>query len=168
MYIPSLKSEELQATVTAKTPNRGHSQQITVCIFPASGASICLAGLQLLTPMGVTKPFLTPCNKSISAVRDVMKCIGWLPVEFTLGDYFTTQPLYICHKIDRVYFSKTARIDVHIPHKLYPQPVNHQVAAAQSDEPTSKTTNPVKRTPPPTKLFKIPFGSKNENIPKLK
>ena len=98
----------------------------------------------------------------------VIKCNELLPVEFTVGDYHTTQPIYICHKIDRIYPQKAAYIDAHILHKSFPQPVNHPVAAIQSNEPTSKTTNPVKRTPPSTKPSKIRFAPTNENIPKLK
>lgn len=60
-----------------------------------------------------------------------MKCIRWLPVEFTGGDYNTIQTHYIGHKIDRIYLSKTACIDVHILHKSFPQPLNHPVAAIQ-------------------------------------
>ena len=67
-----------------------------------------------------------------------MNCIGWLPVEFTVGNCCTMQPLYICHEIDRIYFSKAAHVNVHILHKSFPKPVNHPAAAVQSNEPTSK------------------------------
>ena len=119
--------------------------------------------------MGATKSSLMPCNKSTFSVGgNVIKCTELLPVEFTVGDYHTTQPIYICHKIDRIYPDKAAYIDVHILHKSFPQPVNHPVAAIQSNEPKSKTTNPVKRTPPSTKPSKIRFAPTNENMPKLK
>ena len=84
----------------------------------------------------------------------VIKCNELLPVEFTVGDYHTTQPIYICHKIDRIYPHKAAYIDAHILHKSFPQPVNHPVAAIQSNEPTSKTTNPVKEHHPQLSLLK--------------
>ena len=96
-----------------------------VKIFPDSGAGICLAGPQHLPQMGISKNSLIPCNKVVSAVGgSKLSCPGWIPVEFTVGKHSTTQPLYVCEKVDRIYFSREGSIDVKILPESFPSPMD--------------------------------------------
>ena len=116
--------EEIYATLVARISNQKNSKQANMLIFPDSGASICLAGPQHLIPLGIDMNDLIPCNKSVTAVGgSILKCRGWLPVKFDVDGHKTLQPLYICEKIDRIYFSKTACIDVSIIHDSFPHPI---------------------------------------------
>ena len=59
-------------------------------IFPDSGASICLAGLNFLQKIKNTD--LIPCYKNIKAVdSSILTCHGMLPVKFDIGSHTTIQ-----------------------------------------------------------------------------
>lgn len=84
-------------------------------IFPNSGASVCIAGIKHIKRLNCDVRNLRQNNTRITAVGGTkLKCHGWLPVEFKIKKYKTTQPLYICDDIDRIYFSKEEGIDTHI------------------------------------------------------
>ena len=156
----------LKATVTAQLTNFNCIKPVSMFIFPDSGASICLAGPQHLNHLGIDIKLLIPCNKRVTAVGgSVLSCRGWLPVEFNVNGQKTKQPLYICDKIDRLYFSKSACIDVSILPKSFPHPMKIDQALAVN---TSHTTEKVLRTTPPARPTTIPFEPTPENIPKLK
>ena len=93
-------------------------------IFPDSGASVCFGGLKHLLNMGLTTNNLIPSRKVIWAVGGfTLKCQGWLPMEFIVHGKITIQALYICQKIQRLYFSKAACIDVGIQPKDFQNPM---------------------------------------------
>jgi len=76
-------------------------------IFPDSGASICLAGTKHMDKLGIHVNNLLPCLKEVRAVGgSILLCKGWIPVIFSVEGIETKQPLFICNKIDRIYFSK--------------------------------------------------------------
>ena len=78
-------------------------------IFPDSGATICFRGLQHILNMGLTINNLIPSRNVVRAVGDfTLMCQGSLPVEFILHGKTTKQALYICQKIQHLYFSKAA------------------------------------------------------------
>ena len=94
-----------------------------VNIFPDSGASICLGGTKHLNQLGLTKQNLIPCNKTVTAVGNhKMNCLGWVPMEFCVNGNVTKQALYICERVERLYFSKAACKDVGILPKCFPNP----------------------------------------------
>ena len=69
-----------------------------------------------LPALGITQQLIS-CSKRISAVAgSILPCQGWIPVEFNIQGHITKQPLYICHKVDRIYFSKQACVDTKIIH----------------------------------------------------
>ena len=75
-------------------------------IFPNSGALICLARPTHLHKLNLNTNQLTISQKIVTAVGGhKLKCRGWVPVQFTIGPHTTHQPLYICDKVDQIYFS---------------------------------------------------------------
>ena len=86
-----------------------------MAIFSDSGATICLGGLKHLWNMGLSTNNLIPSRKVVCAAGGfTLICQGWLPVEFNVQSKTTKQALYICKNIQRLYFSKAARIDIGI------------------------------------------------------
>ena len=82
---------------------------MTLDIFPDSGANICLAGPKQLHRLGLQASHLRSCQKRVKAVGgSFLSCTGWLPVTFDIKGHCTTQPLYFCDKVDKLYFSKQA------------------------------------------------------------
>ena len=100
---------------------RNHSTKMT--IFPNSGDTICLGGLKHLRNMGLSTNNLIPSRKVVQAVGGfTLMCQGWLPMEFNIQNKTTKQALYICKKIQRLYFNKAACIDIGIQPKDFPNP----------------------------------------------
>ena len=162
-------------------------------IFPDSGASICLGGLKHLSQLGVDKSNLIKCNKVITAVGNhKMACLGWIPVQFWVNGNGTKQALYICDRVQRLYFSKRGCIDVGILPKSFPFPskeysiaepeIHNTVEAVGSSIANQPSTN-IQRSPIPTNTEntsstvlpdlptrpeKTPYPATVENVPKLK
>ena len=103
----------------------------TMRIFPDSGASICLGGMKHLQQLGLKPQHLIPCNKIVHAVGSFeFKCDGWLPVVFVVNGRSTKQALYVCERVERIYFSKAACMDVGILSKDFPVPMPEVSTAA--------------------------------------
>ena len=146
-------------------------------IFPDSGAAICLAGTKHLPKLNINMDQLIPCTKVVSAVGgSKLKCNGWLPIKFQIGTQVTTQPLYICDKVDRIYFSCQGCLETNIilPSFLYPMEkptTKHDIAtiATQQVPPTNPPPPPSLPTyPPPPSPPPLPYPLTPDNIPKLK
>ena len=103
--------------------NEWHRSPITLSIFPDSSASLCLAGLKLLQALGFTKENLIHCNKLVTAVEGSKICLGWLPITFKIHDNTTTQPVYICDKVGKIYFSRKGCLEINILPALFPFPI---------------------------------------------
>ena len=143
-------------------------------IFPDSGASICLAGPQHLKKLGLATNHLIPCRKQVTAVGGYkLICHGWLSVQFQIGNTTTNQPLYICDKVDRLYFSRCGCTDVNILPATFPYPMVNDTASAltaitsninhqqkESDHIPRSTSTPLRPTC-------LPFPATEANIPKL-
>ena len=123
---------EIEALMTPFSPtpdprqNKGtpKNQSIKAMIFPDSGATICLGGPKHLKKMGLSLNNLIPSRKIVRAAGGfTLTCQGWLPVEFTIQGRKTKQTLYICNKIQCLYFSKAACIDVGILPVNFPNPI---------------------------------------------
>ena len=127
--------QEIDATLIPFSPTpdpRPQNQQprdtapTILKVFPDSGASICLAGPQHLTAMGLNSTHLIPCNKTVRAVGGfTMTCHGWLPIIFAISGRVTKQALYICEKVDKIYFSRRGCIDIGIIPESFPTPMPH-------------------------------------------
>ena len=157
--------EQIDATLTPKFENKGN-RSVSTSIFPDSGASICLGGPDHLEILNVPQKDLIPCKKGISAVGGSrLHCLGWLPVEFTVQGHKTTQPLFICENVDRIYFSKEACLAVTILPPSFPNPMYSRQDTSQVSGITKES---LPRTNPPEKPNKIPYAPTPENIPKLK
>ena len=158
----------LQEIPAKVSPDIANIQPVTLDIFPDSGANICLAGPKQFHRLGLQASHLRSCHKRVKAVGgSFLSCTGWLPVTFDIKGHCTTQPLYFCDKVDKLYFSKQACIDVNILPSSYPMPMS------VTQDPCSHvivppTTKNVKRTPPPSKPQNLPYEPISENIPKLK
>ena len=112
-------TEEIKAEISPQVPN---SHTVTLDIFPDSGANICLAGLRHLQQMGLHPSQLRQCHKRVKAVGgSILICKGWIPATFKIEGYTTTQPLYICEKVDRLYFSRQGCLAVNILSHNYPR-----------------------------------------------
>ena len=162
-----------------------HKWSVTLLIFPDSGASLCHAGLKLLQALGVTKENLIPCNKIVTTVGgSKISYLGWLPITFKIHDHTTTQPVYICDKVDKMYFSRKGCLETNIFPALLPFPMpskeqesvqsvtvdtsvpNHQDMSQIVSQNGSKSTHALQ--PPPEKPAPLPYPATNENVPKLK
>ncbi len=99
--------EEIPASLT---PDVKGATTVSLHVLPDSGANICLAGPKQLTQLGLTPQQLRPCA-------------GWIPVKFELAGHATTQPLFVCNKVDRLYFSKQGCIELSILPSTFPRPM---------------------------------------------
>ena len=98
--------EQVQCTIRPGHAKSTCQKSITTKVFPDSGASICLAGPQHLLLLMVTIAQLIPTKKKITVVGgSTLPCLGWIPATFTVDNVSTIQPLYICDKVDRIFFS---------------------------------------------------------------
>ena len=80
--------------------------------------------------MGLTENNLIPSDKTVRIVGGfTMTCRGWLPM-FDVQGRQTKQALYICDKVDWVYFSRSACLDVGILPASFP----HPMSASELDE----------------------------------
>ena len=154
---------EIPASITPMLPKAtGPAKTTTMMIFPDSGAGICLAGPQHVSKLGVTLESLIPCKKKVTAVGgSVLSCIGWLPAQFRIGSNTTRQPLYICQKIDRIYFSRRGCTEVNILPASFPYPMN----SAESGQPS---IGEIATETLPARPAKIPYPPTDDNVGKLK
>ena len=135
------------------------NQSIKAMIFPDSGATICLGG-----PKHLGKKW-----KIVQAAGGfTLTCQGWLPVKFKIQGRKTKQALYICNKIQRLYFSKAACIDVGILPVNFPNPImippTHTNIACIDDITKPDTS----RDQLPECPHKIPFPPTENNVDRLK
>ena len=151
---------EIPANITPMLPNATSPAKATnMMIFPDSGAGICLAGPQHVLKLGIPLESLIPCTKKVTAVGgSVLTCIGWLPAQFQIGSNTTRQPLYICQKINRIYFSRRGCTEVNILPTSFPYPMNY----------TKPSVSEISTEIPPARPVKIPFPPTEANVGKLK
>ena len=155
-------SDALMEISAKVSPVSFQTPSVIVKIFPDSGANICLAGPKHLQQMGIKYSQLQQCNKKVKTVGGLeLICRGWLPIKFEIEGHTTTQPVYFCEKVDRLYFSKQGCIAVNILSSDYPYPMHSLKAHAKSIEEITF------RQPPPQRPISIPFPALPENIGKL-
>ena len=144
----------------------------TMMVFPDSGASICLAGPQHIQAMGIDARSLIPCSKQVRAVGgSVLTCQGWLPTRFSIGSNTTQQPLYICDKVDRIYFGRSGCIDAKILPECFPFPMQieqNQAAAIEHGPAATAAPSSVEAADAPERPTKMPFPATEDNVAKLK
>ena len=187
--------EEISATLTAFSPSQDsrHSGNIPIHsgkrsrIFPDSGASICIAGPHHLDQLGLSVKHLIPSRKIVRAVGGFkLACKGWIPIQFTVGNRSTKQALYICDKVDRIYFSREGCIDIGILPATFPYPMEESVhhlsmvlnspcvphdegLVPQKVEAVISTDSEIiPRQSPPSRPQSLPYPPTKENIPLLK
>ena len=159
----------------AQSPS--HSKFTPLSIFPVYGVSICLAGPKHLDQLGINYNNLFPCSKQVTAVGgSILQCSRWLPITFRLNRYQTNQPLFICDKIDQLYFSKQGCVGLNILPSTFPYSVNtttQQTPAAYAIKDHSNnivnhpTDFPVARPNIPTQPTSLPYFPTTNTIPKL-
>ena len=92
--------------------------------YPDSGATIYLGWRKHLQHMGLSERNLVPSRKKVLFVGGFSSVYqGWLLVTFKVGKRTTKQALYICRKVQVIYFSKAAYIDVGILLPRFPKPM---------------------------------------------
>ena len=179
-------TEQIECTIRPGHAKSESQTPITTTVFPDSGATICLAGPQHLAPLGVSLSELIPTNKKITVVGgSTLPCLGWIPAVFTVDNASTEQPLYICYKVDRIFFSKEACISTFILPRLFPQPtpalkylepINNETKSKLDPGATAfnlkLASHPLsekgyRRTAPP-RPNKIPFAAVESSIPQLR
>ena len=147
----SVSTMEISASITPLLKNKKVSPSTTL-IFPDSGASICLAGTQHISRLGITTDDLTHCNKKVMAVGgNILTCKGWILVNFQVGNKQTQQKLFVCDNVDRIYFSRDACTEVGILPTTFPYPMDQEQISAINNETSS-----------------LPYPPREENIEKLK
>ena len=168
--------QEIKAKLTPINPPNTFATA-NLAIFPDSGANICLAGISHLSKLNIEPSQLQPCHKRVAAVGgSILVCKGWILVCFEIDGHASTQPLYFCDRVDRIYFSKEGCLETNIlppsfPYPMPKKPANisaikvHEEAAAEQMQDTVPTQT--KRTPPPARPMQLPFPATEENIPHL-
>ena len=136
-------------------------------IYPDSGAIICLGGLKHLWHMGLSERNLVSSRKKVCTIEGfVLVCQGWLPVTFRIGDRSMKQALYICSKVQVIYFRKETCIDVGILPPCFPKSMTAPPSVTcdaihhKINPPANKTKFNNPKTPP--------YPPTSENIQKLK
>jgi len=153
---------EIPAQLTPLQSLTTNQSNKTLPIFPDSGASICLAGPQHLSSLNISLTDLNHCNKRVRAVGgSILTCIGWTPMRFTIGHHNTDQPLYICEKIDRIYFSRKGCIAVKILPPSFPYLMDYSENEKTADITTLTADLEKCRSPPPQKPTTLPFAPTN-------
>ena len=190
-------TEQVKCVIQPGRANSTTQKSITTKVFPDSGASICLAGPQFLLLFMITLAELIPTKKKITVVGgSLLPCLGWIPVTFTIDNVSTTQPLYICDKVDRIFFSKKACVATYILPAMFPKPTpalkylessettnlnpraapfNHELLAVHPTSstdhkpkvPTLTPANGYRRSPPP-RPKNIPFAPVESSVPQLR
>ena len=153
---------EIPAQMTPMLPRATKPAKTTsMMIFPDSGAGICLAGPQHISRLGIPLECLIRCNKKVTAVGgSVLSCMGWLPVEFRIGNNTTRQPLYVCQKIDRIYLSRQGCTEANILPTSFPYPMD-----------TGKSESSIGAVGVegvPKRPLKIPYPPTDGNVARLK
>ena len=153
---------EIDAILTPVNRSSTKHQPILMNIFPNNGASICLAGPQHMDKLKINKHSLTHCSKPVRAVGgSTLRCSGWIPMTFQINEHTTTQPLYICDKVDRIYVSRKGCTELNILPDTFPFPMTTNVSSITTDN-----TDAAEKFPYCPQ--EIPFQPTDENIPKLK
>ena len=189
-------SELVQCQVTIGHSNSNKKSCSSTKIFPDSGASICLGGANHFETLNVTKDQLIHCSKNVSVVGgSTIPCIGWVPAVFNIGGADTSQPLYICDYVDRIFLSKKVCIETFILPPTFPKPTpSLQQLAPVSDSSSKNSLPPLQRQPekgytaenapeastesskinkshrrrPPSRPTKIAFPPEESNVSKLR
>ena len=101
-------------------------------------------------------------------------CQGWLPMEFNVQSKTTKQALYICKKIQRLYFSKAACINIGILPKDFPNPAtmtSPQADMAMQYLPSASTRQELDTSSKykvkdqlPTRPKKLPFSQQSKTF----
>ena len=168
MFTSPENTEEIKAEVSPNLPN---SHKVTLDIIPDSGANICFAGLRHLRQMGLHSSQVHKCYKHVTVVGgSFLICKGWIPATFKIEGYTTTQPLYICEKVDQLYFSKQGCLAVNTLSHNYPRPMPKLVIQSLQTSNTSSAASPMVPTicpPPLSQPDKLSYPALPENIPKL-
>ena len=127
---------------------------ISIKIFPDSGASICLAGIDYLSQLHLLHSDLTPCQKKVTAIGDsTLLCKRWLPMHLTIINQTTIQPLYFCLQL--------------FPYPMLTAKKQNKKKKQQVSESTAPTIPPCTEATISPWLNKIPFTTTVENVPKL-
>ena len=90
-------------------------QKMTTKGMADTGASVCMADLQVIRRLGLVESHLTPCEMELtSADKSSISILGAIPVIITdlASGYFTRQILYICNKASSLLLSLQACIDL--------------------------------------------------------
>ena len=163
-----------------------------MCSFCAKEKSPTLSEVQqclefcvlLIVCLDISNDNLISCHKNITAVGGTkLHCEGWVPLKFTIGQHNTIQPVFICDKVSRIYFSRKGCQETNIlpPSFPYPMPNNTVTSATvEANHIDKQTTLPISRktcenttmspttTTLPTRPTQLPYPPKPENIEKLK
>ena len=159
---------EVPAELTPFTQQkRFNNTPIKTDIFPDSGATVCIAGPHYLKILGVPEHCLIPTEKSVVAVGgSKLNCHGWIPMKFCIGGHVTRQPLYICDKVDKLYFSRKGCTETKILPETFPYPMDwYSSVVASLREETDSAKECVDSNIIPPRPDKIPCAPTAENIP---
>ena len=98
---------KIPALICSTKSNHPNRNPVLINIFHDSEASICLAGPHHLPQLNLKWKDLIRCHKKVKAVGgSKLICHGWLPRNFFIDKYITTQQVYFCDKVDSFYFTQ--------------------------------------------------------------
>ena len=139
---------EIFAVLTPLSSNKCFSS-FTVCIFPDSGATLCIAGPMHQKAMNISDRDLKRTNKPVTvAGGGTLLCYGHICVQFDVFDRTTVQEVYFCRDVKRFYFSKVACISIGILNPLFPQTMIKAIHTSSStDEPPKLPTTKIPNKP---------------------
>ena len=147
---------ELELSVTPvaiKSCKKG----ISVKVYPDTGATVCVAGLFILRKLGMTLSQLKPTSRRIvTATGNEIHCKGKFKLQMSVGTSTTTQDMFVCVNIKRVYLSRTGCVELKIVPEDFPNPMTVPSPSCTPQPPNL-----------PKRPLKVPYPPTEENIPLL-
>ena len=162
-----------------KMPAPRNTRTVNITALPDTGAQMVVAGMELVSRLGVTRKELFPVSSGIRAANsEGLKLVGGLliTVSVTGSDGVTRSGSYMCYvseKVNRLFLSKSACRDLGVISENFPQVGNKDNVSSLNKCDLVDNTNPdsckcPRRRDTPDPPEKISFSPVEENIPRLK
>ena len=117
------KTPTLEIQIKPQLSRFNKNSYLPLCVFPDTGANICLFGIQQLGQLKLCQSDLTDCNDCISVAGGTsIKAIGKCMLSLLLNNRNSLQLAYFAPTADRFFLSRQACIDLNIVPASYPYP----------------------------------------------
>ena len=156
--------------VSTTTPPYKNNSLKELHIFPDSETSIYTSSWTYFLTNAAYKKLILYHVTEIKAVDCPILTSHWmLPVKLDFGSQTAIQNIYICDRVNRVYFSKAGGKESRAISLCFPHPMPYQpdtIAAVDNtdvESPTKAKSTPTIQPKPQT----LPYSATEANLPKL-